>query len=77
MKAIRLVDSFKTKDDAEDAMMAYAQLLTERGDTERFGVFTERIRTTGVWGVYLLDRQYAPTRTVARNRGAGDGSRQS
>lgn len=68
-KALRLVETYPDKPQAEDAMLTYAKLLVQRGDTDRFGVFVERVtlpRSAPVWGVYLLDRQYAPSRKAAR-----------
>lgn len=67
-KAVRLIETFPAKADAEEAMLAYAAKLAERGDTDRFGVFVEYRPSLGAWAVQLLDRQYAPTRAAARNR---------
>lgn len=71
LKALRLIDTYPDKAQATTAMLFYAAELFDRGDTERFGVFIEPItvpRSPRVWGVYLIDRQYAPTREAARAR---------
>jgi hypothetical protein len=66
MKAIREVERFDERPEALTAMCQYAERLVERGDTNRFGVFVERV--TGGWAVMLIDRQYAPTREAARRK---------
>lgn len=57
-KAVRQVDAFPSREEAEDSLLTYAELLVQRGDQGRFGVFVGRIPGVG-WGIFLRDRNVA------------------
>lgn len=65
VSAVRTVEAFDTKDEATEALFAYARRLV---DTLRFGLFVEYLPGAG-WAVQLIDRQCAPTRAAAKRKG--------
>ncbi len=58
--AVRLVDGYVSHDEAEAALFLYAEMLRERGEVARFGVFLRRVPSQG-WLVYIRDRGVAST----------------